>query len=204
MEGFFSSLLGLGRPKSPDKRHPPTITFLDVDGVLNHSNSDITQLFVIESECMKLLKHLVDQTSTDIVLSSTWRQEEKSKQILQNYFKESSIPMWVGMTPHLNNRADEILCWLAENTNFPFASPLTFEDHEILPSGLWPIRTALTFEESKRDIAQFIVLDDMDLLKCGPNSELLKEHFIRTSISTGLTKEDTERAIKLLLHNNVR
>jgi hypothetical protein len=134
MEGFFSSLLG--RSKSPEKRHPPTITFLDVDGVLNHSNSDITQLFVIEDECLRLLKHLVDQTSTDIVLSSTWRQEEKSKQILQTQFKEASIPMWIGMTPHLSNRVDEILCWLAENTTFPFESPLELEDEVEPQKGL--------------------------------------------------------------------
>lgn len=198
MEGFFSSLLGI-RAKSPEKKHPTTITFLDVDGVLNHSNSDITQLFVIEAECIRLLKHLVDQTATDIVLSSTWRQEEKSKQILQNQFKEASIPMWIGMTPHLGNRVDEILCWLLENTTFSFDSTVVIEEHET-QKGEPPLLTLTDpLDLPKREISQFIILDDMDLSKCGPNSELLKDHFIRTSIATGLTKEDTEKAIKLLL-----
>lgn len=45
------------------------IIFLDVDGVLNFQNSQSK----IEDEKVKLLKHIVNETNAQIVLSSDWR-----------------------------------------------------------------------------------------------------------------------------------
>lgn len=45
------------------------IIFLDVDGVLNFRNSQSK----VEDEKVKLLKHIVDETNAQIVLSSDWR-----------------------------------------------------------------------------------------------------------------------------------
>lgn len=37
----------------------------------------------------------------------------------------------IDTTPHLDNRVDEILCWLLENTTFPFKADIKIEEHEI-------------------------------------------------------------------------
>lgn len=45
------------------------VIFLDVDGVLNHTNSKSK----VEDEKAKLIKQIVDETNAKIVLSSDWR-----------------------------------------------------------------------------------------------------------------------------------
>eukprot|EP01126_Amoeba_proteus_P053378 TRINITY_DN6501_c0_g1_i4.p1 TRINITY_DN6501_c0_g1~~TRINITY_DN6501_c0_g1_i4.p1 ORF type:complete len:196 (+),score=21.26 TRINITY_DN6501_c0_g1_i4:92-679(+) len=174
---------------------PVTITFLDVDGVLNNSSSDITQLYVIEKKCLLELKHFIEQTSTTLVLSSTWRLQDRAKAILTEHFKSANIPLWISTTPQLaSNRVEEIVTWLRVNTTFPLPTDLVQVHDE----------NGITEEHKlsrKLEISQFVILDDMDLMQYGPES-FLSQHFVRTSMATGLTTTDVVKAIHLLKQDN--
>ena len=57
-----------------------TVVFLDIDGVLNTSNTTerCCGYIGIESAKVALLKQIIDATNADIVLSSTWKHQWKS------------------------------------------------------------------------------------------------------------------------------
>lgn len=61
------------------------IIFLDVDGVLNMHNSG--GLYALNRNRLRLLQKLVDETGAKIVLSSTWRKDEKGLNKLRSVLK---------------------------------------------------------------------------------------------------------------------
>lgn len=63
----------------PKTEKAEKIIFLDIDGVLNNAKSDISDLFVIETDLLQILKKIVDSTDASIVLSSTWRYTEETR-----------------------------------------------------------------------------------------------------------------------------
>lgn len=90
------------------------IVFLDIDGVMNNSDSWGLPLEeqVLNEKC-KLLKHLVTQTNCKIVLSSTWRFLPRHFSIIENVFKKYDLEVF-SCTPRLDEgcRGDEIKAWL--------------------------------------------------------------------------------------------
>jgi hypothetical protein len=96
------------------------ILFLDVDGVLHASSAEGERTF--SPECMRALKLILDSVSDlRIVLSSSWRLEAASRQLVENQLADLGFPGVVlpgekGQTPELRApRVSEILRWLAEN-----------------------------------------------------------------------------------------
>lgn len=113
------------------------IIFLDVDGVLTHEDYLNGVEEDLDREKIKLLKELVKQTQSKIVLSSTWRKCNKTSikskknpyQVLEKMLKEQELEIY-DTTPILkqikkinnkviNNtiklehkRAEEILLWI--------------------------------------------------------------------------------------------
>lgn len=101
------------------------VIFLDVDGVLNSmawfdQNKEKTGYSEINPEKVKLLKEIVENTDSKIVLSSTWRQLVKTEteeehpmysylvDTLRNYGMEI-----FSLTPYIgNNRPKEIKAWI--------------------------------------------------------------------------------------------
>jgi hypothetical protein len=89
------------------------LLFLDVDGVLNNSESN----FNFHPPSLLLLSNIVAKTQCDIVLSSTWRLFQETKNELEAVFIEHNIPKWIDCTPHIRgvDRSEEITNWLLGN-----------------------------------------------------------------------------------------
>ena len=105
------------------------IIFLDIDGVLN-SSAYRTQMGmryfseIIDQRKMLLLKHIVEETGAEVVLSSTWRkfwnpgesQLDPAGQHIQQIFRDYGL--WIhSKTPVLekSGRNEEIQAWLSQN-----------------------------------------------------------------------------------------
>lgn len=207
MFNFVTNILGkktsVSTLKEPLTQPITKLIFLDIDGVLNNSKSDLSQLYVIDDDLIKILKDIVNQTGANLVLSTTWRYTTNTRELLKKYLKENDIPCYISCTPNFGtNRVDEILCWLNENTDFVCPENPEFE--------------GLSLEQSKNlnDLPQtelklvtklfnviFIVLDDMDLTKEGNNFSYIGDRFIHINKKIGITRDNADLAIKLL--NNV-
>ena len=110
------------------------IIFLDVDGVLN-SISNLIKVYEkthrqhsgynypFDEKCLENLRLLVEETNSKIVITSTWRRNEKGikklLEILSNYHLDKEV---IGYTPILNkSRGEEIKKYLSSldyNPNF--------------------------------------------------------------------------------------
>ena len=106
------------------------IIFLDVDGVLNsmrklielyeqtgkpHSGNN----FPFDEKCLENLKILVKETSSKIVVTSTWRKSKDDMKVLINKLKEYDLDKEViGYTPILyTKREEEIIEYLNKLNN---------------------------------------------------------------------------------------
>jgi hypothetical protein len=81
------------------------LVFLDVDGVLNNSNSRIDKLNVIEKDLVKNLKYIVKETQAEIVVSSTWRYSAQGYPILEKTLKKEGMRI-MDRTPFKNPKAE--------------------------------------------------------------------------------------------------
>lgn len=109
------------------------IIFLDIDGVLNSTTSSIVRhhlgnnddMHYVSKENFDLLKLLVDESNSNIVISSTWRKdrgfiedsinEEEIVNIFKEFFKKNGwidAPI-IGITPNLSGfRGEEVATYL--------------------------------------------------------------------------------------------
>ena len=89
------------------------IIFLDFDGVMDTAYYD----HILNKECVKNLKHIIDQTGADIVVSSSWKYMMEYRDFLEMW-EARKLPGFVtDVTPtpaERRNRGDEIDAWLAE------------------------------------------------------------------------------------------
>ena len=103
------------------------IVFLDVDGVLNSKNKLIDVYkkthkphsgysYPFDERCLENLKFLIQETNSKIVITSTWRKEEKGITILLNVLNEYDLDTKViGYTPILNTTRElEIKKYLSQ------------------------------------------------------------------------------------------
>lgn len=163
--------------KVPAVNNIDKILFLDIDGVLNntdtivkHSGGGVCKVF--DPACVRQLWRIIDRTKCKIVLSSTWRLggvesvfDPIKLACLGRPKSESEliIEAFIGRTPsHVpgkRERGYEIGGWIKEN-NF---------------SG------------------KFAILDDdSDMVH-------LSDHLVQTKFQTGLTKKDADKVITLLM-----
>lgn len=153
------------------------VIFLDVDGVLNGSNTkercrfpDGRRCYIgVEQSLCKRLRSIVKETDCHIVLSSTWRKHPDMLPYLwENLGRELELRC-IGHTPSLPEvmqdgvvipkcRGDEIQAWLMFNPQ----------------------------------VKRFVILDDTD------DMGHLMSHLIQTNGYTGLTDQDAERVIARL------
>lgn len=115
------------------------LLFLDVDGVLNNSKSNLD----LYPYALLLLSNVVAKTKCEIVLSSTWRLYPSSCEQLEDAFKNHRIPKWIGSTPYFLNRprSDEILMWLEENITVPVNVVVVDDEKDAkLPNNLESIK----------------------------------------------------------------
>ena len=148
------------------------IIFLDFDGVLNskYTKEKWKGWAGIEDEKLQLLKDIVDNTKSIIVLTSSWRHswdfasykepESSTGNYIYRKFKENGLIIR-SKTESLGGRGKEIRAWLDK-----------------YPHGNW------------------LVLDDEyfnDFEECG-----IIPHLVKTDFDKGLTGDDVKKAKKML------
>jgi len=100
---------------------------LDIDGVLNsvrhtkETGGMSNHHFDLDPAPVKLLRELIDETSTDdvptcILLTSTWRLDFATSEGVNCFFEAAGIPhCCIGRTEHFGcDRGLEILLWIAQ------------------------------------------------------------------------------------------
>ena len=94
------------------------VIFLDVDGVLVHSNYENLDTCDIDTTKVELLKYICDETDAVTVISSSWRginynHTPKCYDVLRSVLASASIPV-LGNTPfsESSQRAKEIKEWM--------------------------------------------------------------------------------------------
>jgi hypothetical protein len=150
--------------------------FLDVDGVLHPFPANETQTF--HESCMHALKKLVSETKSEIVLSSSWRNFEGTRNTLQQA---------------LNRYGMSFVGWIAPDDAVSATS-----------SSIKKLSKILAFV-GIHSPAEWIVLDDEDLVTLSGEdpslmmTQLFSSRFLRTDPQTGMTDADAEAAIKLII-----
>ena len=171
------------------------IVFLDIDGVLNNADSDMSVFFVIEVALMRILKRIIDETGASIVLTSTWRYTEATRTTVKHFFKKGEIPQFISCTRRFDaSRVDEIICWLQDNTDFEINVSLGSRVSRA-PRDLPVSEYTLT---ERMHVTHWVVIDDMNLMKKGSNTSHLKDRFVRVNKKDGLTEGDADHIIRIL------
>lgn len=104
----------ISRPSSAWEK----ILFLDVDGVLHRADA-CEEADMFDPACMNRLRRILEESGCAVVLSSSWRLEEKDVQMLNVALARWGIGPCQGTTATrgLGSRATEIGCWLRDHGN---------------------------------------------------------------------------------------
>lgn len=167
------------------------VIFLDVDGVLIHDNYKNKETCHVDEEKIKIIKKIVEETNSKIVITSTWRHpyidgtdiNQPEYDLLIKMLKSHNIEIYDKTPVHklklLSNHEYEIL---KNEINSRF-HPLTTRAGEIY-----------TWLKDK-EIESFLILDDDE-------SEWeyfgLEKNLIETSKKYGITEKAIEKAINIL------
>jgi hypothetical protein len=103
------------RKKRFGKVQKEKIIFLDIDGVLNHSEATED----LDDSCLLELQKLVQDTGAKIVLTSSWKfyflrgDENPSREYIEKRFSDYGLSLY-GIAPDLGTgkRGTEIMTWL--------------------------------------------------------------------------------------------
>lgn len=150
------------------------ILFLDVDGVLNnrHTRDYWNGMCFVDDFLVARVRKIVDATGALIVLSSTWRDEWNTEDESKNGYDFNELR--------------------AKFRKFG----MDFYDR----TGAWQTRgrgwEIMAWMASVSDIESFVILDDWNDM--GP----ISDHLIQTNPSLGLTEEQVQEAIEILLQNS--
>lgn len=117
------------------------IIFLDIDGVLNHTQMDFDlpevaaqAPYVVDPKNVEVLENLVRHLDATIVISSTWRilnEREFFREKLGGYLYDRLEPDW--RTNRLNGiRGLEIQDWIQRNRDTPTSRWWSFKEYLIL------------------------------------------------------------------------
>src|SRR5437588_1068675 len=123
------------------------VIFLDIDGVLNCTNTPNSRKFpyIVDPKLLKRFKRLLRRTRAKVVLSSTWRYDPAGIFSAKRY----GIP-FIDVIPDLPHepRRKEILQWLQEHPEVTRYIVIDDEDDDLdgLPLFQPSSRTGLTEE----------------------------------------------------------
>lgn len=146
------------------------VIFLDVDGVLNHSECQEWEnghWNVIDNKCVGRIKDICRRTGAKIVVSSTWRLSQEGMSTLLQKFGELIIGV-TGYLQHSNGKLKEA------------------PRHEEIQEWILRHSTIVPFD--------FVVIDD------DTDAEIKGlDRYIQTGFeSGGLTQEKAEKVVKIL------
>ena len=148
-----------------------SVLFLDIDGVMKALpaalDSDKTTGFTVRA--ISGLREIVSGTDCDIVISSTWREDNMPAldQAWELHSLEIVKSRIIGETPLLDpadrpSREDEIDKWLSDHQ---FKGMMAILDDEVIGGDLRPWQV-LTFQES--GLTRRLAEQAIRLLKSGP------------------------------------
>ena len=150
------------------------IVFLDVDGVLNYvgCKHHAYGYYFVEDDKIKLLKEIIDRTEAKIVLSSSWRIERSAQ---YKYEKPRDYKLYHKLVKKL-------------------------KEYDLLIYSHTPVLREYRGKEIDQwlknwrgeTIESFVILDD------DADMQPYMDKLIQTSYETGLTREDVEKAVKML------
>ena len=156
------------------------ILFLDFDGVLNCETTEerYGSMFLgLEPEKINLLNEIVERTSVEIVISSTWKMshthEELAGLLEGGGFKHGD--KIIGCTPDIYAYGKIIQVFAPR--------------HEEIQKWL---------DESGSDVDSFIILDDIG------DMGALQGHLVQTSWESGLCREVVEKVVEGLKKGAIR
>lgn len=153
------------------------IIFLDIDGILNTSADRR-----INRNMIKRLSGLVKETNSKVILHSGWR----------FWFNENMQPL----NGQAKNLQEEL--W-KEGITLSGKTP-DLSDEDIKKSQAFSKVKAseiLSWLDRQSDVDGWAVLEDLDL-----KNETIKKHQIMPDPDTGLTDEDIDKAMALIMDNS--
>lgn len=158
------------------------VIFLDVDGVLNcrtsksYCHDDYVGIIKgIDSDKVKRLAKIVESTGAEIILSSDW------KIGWQKYYRISKPSHAKYLDNHLKKKGN-----------------LTIKDKTPNINGGWDRGLEiLTYLKMNKDVDNYVILDDT-FFDDFSNKEII-EHLVLTNHDIGLTDDDVNKAISILL-----
>lgn len=160
------------------------IIFLDIDGVLNSelwnkdNEMEISKGKFIDSEKVRLLSEIINETKAKIVLHSGWR----------FWFNDNIMP--------LRKEAEYLVEVLKSyNLNIYDKTPdlTTVEIRKSKKFSLVKAQEILLWLDQHDNIEKYVILDDLDL-----NNNGIEMFQIKTDGVIGLTKENVEEVIRML------
>lgn len=149
------------------------VLFLDIDGVLNtHKSIGRFGIDFIDNVLVALVARIVRETDCKIVLSSTWRIDEKDRMIATRELAEQGLTIHdcTPVHPHRTPEDDNWDSWTG-----------WVKRHEEIQDWL-----------DQNPVERFAILDD-DPEAC------IEGHFFRTDENRGLTVQIAEQIIQHLL-----
>lgn len=161
------------------------VLFLDIDGVLNSNfwndnhQREISDGTLIDEKKIKLLAYLVKKTNSKIILHSGWR----------TWFDSELKPLRI--------EAERLIELLEkEDLHIDGLTPdLTTEEiRKAKKFSMVKADEILLWLKSHNDVSGWVVLDDLDL-----HNDQVAQHQVKPDQATGLTVEDVEKAVKILL-----
>ena len=199
----------MGNKSIASKPKEIKIIFLDVDGVLNSlegsppvldnvSTNIEDDLYVLEDDKVKLLKHIVSKTKAEIVVSSTWRNNASSLSRLTRKLKEFGMDI-IGCTVQLDsneNRTIEIEMFLNE---FKTRNDISVSHWVAIDDMVCFVICCLSVCNHSDFLYRISVHYLKDLLNLDHVS--FRGHFVRCDEQYGLTQQLANDAISILNGN---
>lgn len=151
----------------------PTVIFLDIDGVLTTLT---TKWQSFHPDCVKALKHILENTNALMVLSSSWRRgfidwKKKKDRMVDKKDALRRLSEWLDADGLQGHRLiDSTPCLFNETRG----------------------KEIETWLENHPEIKRFIILDDDD------DIEPFIDNLIQTHPVHGLSMEDAEEAVETL------
>lgn len=175
------------------------VIFLDVDGVLNHANSEGNgEPANLDHEKFILLKEIVDKTDAKIVLSSTWRftYEENGKNM--------HAPMYYKLIELLKKYDLDLYAETPEIKSKEIIKSITFKEILEMPTeNVYTNRAhaVKTWLDEHPEVKSFVIIDDEE---AGWDYFNLDKNYIQTSYTGGLLPEHVTQAIEILNKTKVK
>eukprot|EP00629_Pelagomonadales_sp_RCC1024_P016792 CAMPEP_0119278428 /NCGR_PEP_ID=MMETSP1329-20130426/19073_1 /TAXON_ID=114041 /ORGANISM="Genus nov. species nov., Strain RCC1024" /LENGTH=166 /DNA_ID=CAMNT_0007278939 /DNA_START=626 /DNA_END=1123 /DNA_ORIENTATION=- len=158
----------------------PTL-FLDVDGVLNTAH--MPGRHALHPMLLKRLAGVCAATHCEIVLSTTWRLQQEHEDVLLRALGAAGIQasVIVGRTPSLG------------------ISEMPWREGPNMGECRRACEIA-RYLDAHPEVKRFAIVDDIDVLDVDDDGvrARLAEHFVRTSVESGLTQSCCDRLVEML------